>query len=95
MVAVHPQYQRRGLGALLTKPGLDIAEQLQAPVYLEATDRAVKLYQNLGFERLEPGVILGPEIVGSETWLEAPIMVKMPASLGEDSFEHWQRNEKA
>lgn len=78
---MHPQYQRRGLGALLTKPGLDIAEQLEAPVYLEATDRAVKLYQNLGFKRLERGVTLGPEIVGSGTWLEVPIMVKIPASL--------------
>lgn len=76
---------------MLTKPGIDIAEQLRVPVYLEATDKAIKMYSDLGFEKLRGGVHLGPEIVGGQDHLEAPIMVRMPASLDLANFSQWAR----
>lgn len=69
---MHPDYQRKGIGTLLTKPGLGVAEQLKVPVYLEGTGRAVKMYQNLGFEKLSPGVTLASEIVGTTHGQNAP-----------------------
>ncbi|KAK5076778.1 hypothetical protein LTS08_005949 [Lithohypha guttulata] len=90
VVAVHPQYQRRGIGALLTQPGIDVAQQLEVPLYLEATDNATKLYSKLGFEKLNPGVVLSPQVAATDQSIEAPIMVKMPT--GVHSFEQWLQN---
>lgn len=79
---------------MLTRPGMDVAEQLEVPVYLEATDRAIKLYENLGFEKLGKGIVLGPDVVGGPDPLEAPIMVKMPSSLGSTTFKGWMRSKQ-
>lgn len=91
MVAVRPEYQGRGIGTLLTKTGIDIAEQLKVPVYLESDDGAVKLYERLGFEKLKTGVPLSPEVVGGHEPLEVTIMAKLPASLNFATFEDWLR----
>lgn len=79
---MHPDYRRKGVGTLLTRSGLDIADQLDVSVYLEATDRAVDLYQKLGFEKLDRGVVLSSEVVGSSQPLEAPVMIRPPVSKG-------------
>lgn len=93
VVAVLPEFQRRGIGALLTTPGVEVAQQMEVPVYLEATERAVRLYEKLGFRKLERGVILNANIVGKDESAEAPIMVKMPSSRM--SFENWTKQTEA
>lgn len=80
---MHPDYRRKGVGTLLTRPGLNVADQLHIPVYLEATDRAVDLYQKLGFEKLDHGVVLSSEVVGGSHALEAPVMIRAPLSKGQ------------
>ncbi|KAK5948231.1 putative NRPS-like protein biosynthetic cluster [Knufia fluminis] len=94
VVAVHPKYQRRGIGGMLTRPGMEVAEQLKVPLYLEATDRAVRLYEKLGFEKLSKGIFLGPEVAGGEGSLEAPVMVRMPSSLGQTTFGEWTKKRR-
>jgi ribosomal protein S18 acetylase RimI-like enzyme len=88
VIAVHPKFQRRGIGALLTQWGVDVSDTIGIPVYLEATDASVKLYQKLGFQLLPEGVILQPGVIGTEA-VEAPVMVKMPKSAMGLAFEDW------
>jgi predicted N-acetyltransferase YhbS len=47
---VDPDHQRRGAGAMLVQWGLDLADKLQLPAFLEASDAGKKLYTILGFE---------------------------------------------
>ena len=56
MLAVHPNRQRFGLGAVLTRHGLDRADAGNAPVFLEADSATnATFYTKLGFELLEQG----------------------------------------
>ena len=53
VIAVHPDFQRRGVGELLFKFGQGIAEQTQLPIYIESSKEAVRLYEKMGCKRLE------------------------------------------
>lgn len=72
--------------------GMDLAEKLNLPIYLESTVEGVPLYQKLGFQTLKEGIIFKPEITGVDKDVKAPIMVKMPASAGSTTFEEWAQN---
>ena len=69
--------------------GLGIAEDLGVPVYVESTLQGVGLYQKLGFKKLKEGILHKREVIGSESDIEVPLMVKMPAAAGESTFEEW------
>ncbi|PVH94100.1 hypothetical protein DM02DRAFT_694119 [Periconia macrospinosa] len=49
MMAVFPQYQRRGIGKLLMDWGLDLADKMQALCILEGTLPGKRLYLKGGF----------------------------------------------
>lgn len=87
-VAVHPDYQGKGVGKQLVQWGLDVSERLKVPVYLESTHEGLPLYERTGFRKLE-GITLKPEVTHMEKDIEAPIMVRMPASAGGMAFEEW------
>ncbi|KAL1953300.1 hypothetical protein VTO42DRAFT_3030 [Malbranchea cinnamomea] len=93
-IAVHPAHQRRGIGRLLMQWGLDVAERLNVPVYLEATYEGLPLYEKCGFLRLKEGVVLGPEITKMEHDIVAPLMVRMPGGLGRMTFEEWANGDE-
>lgn len=88
VVAVKPGHQRKGAGALLTRWGLDLAEQLQLPVYLESSPQARRLYQKLGFEQVGT-VVHDASVLEKDEDVEIPLLVKMPATL-EESFTEWR-----
>ncbi|KAI1337259.1 acyl-CoA N-acyltransferase [Xylariaceae sp. FL0016] len=89
-MAVHPDYQRRGIGRLLMQWGIDMAEKLGLPIYLEATDAGFPLYKSMGFERLtHVSVIHKAEVTGSAEDTNVPLMVKMPSKARGMSFEEW------
>lgn len=46
----HPDHHRRGAGRMLMQWGLDKADELGLPAYLEASAAGVRLYQSVGFE---------------------------------------------
>lgn len=52
ILAVHPDHQRRGLGALQLLKGLERADELGAPAYLESSPKGKGLYAKHGFEDL-------------------------------------------
>ena len=49
MLAVHPKYHRRGAGSLLLKHGLEKADSLGLPVYLDCGVCGKPLYERHGF----------------------------------------------
>ncbi|OAL74557.1 hypothetical protein A7D00_0150 [Trichophyton violaceum] len=54
LLAVHPDYQRRGIGGALVKHGLEEAKKLDMPTWLEASPEGFPLYTAHGFEIVEP-----------------------------------------
>ena len=51
VVGVDPDYQGMGIGKALMKPGLDQADAMRVPIYLETHDeKNVLYYQKLGFD---------------------------------------------
>lgn len=89
-MAVHPDHQRRGAGRRLVQWGIDLAEQFNLPIYAESSAAAFRLYQKVGFEKVEDVKLpRSAEIVGAEEDLEVPIVVRMPVKEGKESLEKW------
>lgn len=55
ILVVDPEHQRRGLGAMQLQEGLERADQLGVPAYLESSPKGKGLYAKYGFE--EKGVM--------------------------------------
>ncbi|ODH46738.1 hypothetical protein GX48_07194 [Paracoccidioides brasiliensis] len=51
-LAVHPDYQRRGIGKMLTSWGIEQARAENVPVGLEPSDKGLGLYEKLGFQEV-------------------------------------------
>lgn len=49
-LAVHPDYQQRGIGRALMQSGLDIAKSEKLPAVTFATEMGKKLYLSVGFQ---------------------------------------------
>jgi ribosomal protein S18 acetylase RimI-like enzyme len=56
VIAVRPDYQRKGVGQLLMKYGISVAQQAELPIYIESSKEAVKLYEKMGCRRLKERV---------------------------------------
>lgn len=89
VIAVNPKYQGKGIGTMLTRWGVNIAEQLHVPVYLEATDKSVGVYCRLGFRVLEKTVRIKAELMDAEKDSNAPLMARMPSCADGIAFEDW------
>jgi len=46
----HPKHRRRGVGRLLMEWGIEKADELGLPSYIEATDIGLRLYESCGFK---------------------------------------------
>ncbi|KAF4776594.1 acetyltransferase [Colletotrichum scovillei] len=90
IIAVKPEHQRKGVGALLTKWGLDMAELAGLPVYLESSEEGFGLYKRLGFEVLQDKIVHRGGLVGKDKDVEVPLMVKMPSAAKGLTFEEWR-----
>lgn len=68
LLSVLPEYERRGIGAMMLKWGLDIADEDDAPVYVSASESGAKLYAKHGFELASKSVCFeGEQYGGFET----------------------------
>ncbi|KAL9134539.1 MAG: hypothetical protein Q9175_004275 [Cornicularia normoerica] len=66
MLAVDPAYQRRGLGSMLIRPGLEDADKAGAQTYIEASPDGMPLYLKHGWEPVDKMVIdMGKHGAGS------------------------------
>lgn len=97
-LSVHPAHRRRGIASRIMQWGIDIADQLHLPIYLEATLMGVPLYEKLGFQLLKENFFVrnvgflrerGFLELGSDD-LKIPIMVKMPSAAKGMTFEEWK-----
>jgi GNAT superfamily N-acetyltransferase len=52
IMAVHPNYQRKGIGKLLMDFGIGVAQQVELPIYIESSEEGVRLYEKLGCQRV-------------------------------------------
>ncbi|KAI1103791.1 acyl-CoA N-acyltransferase [Jackrogersella minutella] len=89
VIAVDPEQQRRGIGRLLMQWGLNVAEQLDLPIYTESSQAGLALYEGLGFERLTHVRLIHKEEVTGRPDEEVPLMVKMPSAAKGVSFKEW------
>ncbi|KAH9861153.1 hypothetical protein IAQ61_010890 [Plenodomus lingam] len=53
VIAVHPDHCRRGVGELLFRFGMSIAEQTNLPIYIESSKEARRLYEKMGCKLLK------------------------------------------
>ena len=73
------------------KWGTDLGEHLGIPLYLESSDMAVPLYEQLGFQQLKNDkLIIKKETVCSEEDKQVPLMVWMPSLAKGLSFDEWK-----
>lgn len=71
VMAVHPDFQRRGVGELIFKFDMAIAQQAGLPMYIESSKEGTRLYEKMGCKRLEEKLV-------DENGQEAPLFVWMP-----------------
>lgn len=57
LLCVHPEFQRRGAGAMLVEWGMDLADGLGLAIHLEASAAGFELYRKLGFRQVEVAVV--------------------------------------
>ncbi|KIW25934.1 uncharacterized protein PV07_09068 [Cladophialophora immunda] len=53
LLQTDPKYQGRGAGGMLIRWGLDVADELHLPAYLESSPAAHNLYQKFGFRDID------------------------------------------
>lgn len=84
VMAVHPDYQRRGIGELLFKYEMDICRQTGLPMYIESSKEGIKLYEKMGSRRLEEKLVHKSEDItpektnGAREDQELPLFVWLP-----------------
>ncbi|KAJ5735781.1 uncharacterized protein N7483_000906 [Penicillium malachiteum] len=52
-LTTHPDFWRQGVGSMLVKSGLDVADQYGLKTYVMSEPAALKLYLNFGFQLIE------------------------------------------
>lgn len=57
LLAVRPQYHRRGIGSLLIKAGLDVADEAMSKVYVFSTPVGLPLYLRHGWKKVDELVV--------------------------------------
>lgn len=53
LLVTRPDFQGKGAGSALIKHGLAVADELDLPTWLEASEAGYPLYKKLGFEDVE------------------------------------------
>ena len=84
-LAVHPDYQRRGIGRKLVTWGVQQGEKEGVPVALEASLDGKRLYEKNGFQ------LVRTEYLDK---LPVPLMICEPPGTGDDkSWADWMKRE--
>ncbi|KAL3418383.1 Puromycin N-acetyltransferase 1 [Phlyctema vagabunda] len=92
ILAVHPNHQRRGVGKLLMQWGLQTADQLHVPIYLESSHSGLRMYESLGFRTLTcETVVHKPAVTHEKEDITVPLMARLPGSHKDRlTYEEWR-----
>ncbi|KAJ8065073.1 hypothetical protein OCU04_005786 [Sclerotinia nivalis] len=61
-LAVNPKFHRRGIGGMMLKYGIDLAQEEQVPIVLEASPAGTQLYTKFGFQEIGKTEVF-PEVI--------------------------------
>ncbi|KAE8837580.1 hypothetical protein PTNB85_04915 [Pyrenophora teres f. teres] len=82
VMAVHPDFQRRGVGELIFKFGTAIAQQAGLPLYIESSKKGTRLYEKMGCKKLEEELVCE---YGQDTslfvWVPDGVSLPIPLKL--------------
>lgn len=53
VIAVHPEYQRKGVGEKIFRYGITISQNTGLPIYIESSKDGVRFYEKMGCRRLK------------------------------------------
>ncbi|KAK3988933.1 hypothetical protein QBC44DRAFT_328460 [Cladorrhinum sp. PSN332] len=90
VIGVLPEHQGKQAGRAIASWGLEFCDYTNLPMYFEASPSSVGLYEKLGYERLKEKIVHKAELLGTETDLEVPLMVRMPKAARGMSFYEWK-----
>jgi GNAT superfamily N-acetyltransferase len=79
ILAVHPAYQRRGLGSQMLEPILGLADREGRKVYIEASKKGVGLFRQYGWVKVD-ALLLDTRPYGGESIEETELMIREPGS---------------
>jgi hypothetical protein len=75
----------------LAQWGIDVAEKLGLPIYLESTVDSAPFFEATGFKKLENKTLAHTaSALGAKEDIVVPLMVRMPSKANGMSFEEWQ-----
>ncbi|KAF2242637.1 hypothetical protein BU26DRAFT_534674 [Trematosphaeria pertusa] len=77
LLVTHPEHQRRGAGAMLVRWGIEQADKVQLPSFLEATEVGRPLYASLGFNGVHEE-IFDLSKYGSQGRDRSTVMIRHP-----------------
>jgi hypothetical protein len=66
LLFVHPEHARQGLGKIMMQWGIDLADAMLLPCWLEASSKGEGLYRKLGYEVTYRGSVENDSFPGSE-----------------------------
>jgi GNAT superfamily N-acetyltransferase len=87
VMAVHPDYQRKGIGKLLMEYGISVAQQVELPIYIESSQDGVRLYEKMGCQQIKQPTDDKTKDSGGETelvlfvWLPKEGEKKLPKAV--------------
>ena len=80
ILAVRPDYQRKGLGGLLLEQGLALADRDGARTYIEASVKGFSLYKKYGWKEFDE-VVVDTRPYGGQGLESTKLMMREPQPL--------------
>lgn len=77
LLAVRPEYQRKGLGSLLLTPVLELADKENAKTFVQASGKGLGLYLKHGWEEVDE-IVLDFSPYGGAKHAKTALLIREP-----------------
>lgn len=89
-IAIKPEHQGLKAGLALIQWGVDMTDRGGVPIYIESSPSTWKLYERMGFDRIDEKLVHKKELTRTEEDIDVPLMVRMPPGAKGMTFEQWR-----